>query len=77
MIVLPATPGPSGVDVELMDFGTLLRSPTGGSAVRVDRAGSRFKVMVTYPPMKPEIARQFTARLQKAKREGLRINYPC
>lgn len=76
MIELPATPAPNGVEVELLDYGAVLRSPTGGSSLRVNRAGSRFKVTVSYPPMKPAVARQFTARLQKAKRDGLRIEFP-
>jgi hypothetical protein len=76
VIEFPATPAPNGVEVELLDYGMFLRSPTGGSTLRVDRAGSRFKVTVSYPPMKPEVARQFTARLQRAKREGLRIEFP-
>lgn len=76
MIELPDAPAPNGVDVELLDYGALLRSPTGGSSLRVNRAGSRFKAVVSYPPMKPEVARVFSARLQRAKREGLRIEFP-
>lgn len=76
MIELPSTPAPNSVDVELLDYGMLLRSPTGGSTLRVDRAGSRYKVTVGFPPMQPTVARQFTARLQRAKREGLRIEFP-
>lgn len=76
MIEFPATPAPNGVDVEPLDYGMFLRSPTGGATLRVDRAGSRFKVAVSYPPMKPDVARQFTARVQRAKREGLRIEFP-
>lgn len=76
MIELPDSPAPNGVDAELLDYGMFLRSPTGGSTLRVNRAGSRFKVTVTFPPMKPAVARVFAARLQTAKREGLRIDFP-
>ena len=76
MIELPDSPAPNAVDFELLDYGAFLRSPTGGSTLRVDRAGSRFKATVGFPPMKPAVARVFAARLQKAKREGLRIEVP-
>ncbi|MGX7926456.1 hypothetical protein ACWPMX_07770 [Tsuneonella sp. HG094] len=76
MIELPDNPAPNAVDPELIDYGMFLRSPTGGSTLRVDRAGSRYKVTVGFPPMRPEVARVFTARLARAKREGLRIEYP-
>lgn len=76
MIELPEDPAPNGVELEQLDYGMLMRSPTGGSTLRVDRAGSRFKATVSYPPMQPHTARKFTARLQRAKREGLRIELP-
>lgn len=76
MIEFPEDPAPNGVEVELMDFGMLLRPSTGASVLRVNRAGSRFRATVSYPPMRPDTARKFVARLQRAKVEGLRIVYP-
>jgi hypothetical protein len=76
VIELPADPAPNGVEASLLDFGMVLRPATGAAVQRINRAGSRFRVSVTYPPMTPDTARKFIARFQKAKREGLRIEYP-
>lgn len=76
MIELPFTPAPNGVTPRLIDYGTVLRSPTGGSSLRIDRAGSRFAAEITFPPMKPDTARVFVSRLLDAKSEGLRIEFP-
>lgn len=76
MVELPDDPAPNGVEASLMDFGMVLRPATGAAVQRVNRAGSRFRVAVSFPPMQPDTARKFIARFQKAKREGLRIPYP-
>jgi hypothetical protein len=76
MIEMPTTPAPNGVEVTILDFGFLQRPQSGAPALRVDRPGSRFTVAVSYPPMKSDVARAFVARLQRAKREGLRIQMP-
>ena len=76
MIVLPESPAPNGAVPELIDFGMLLRPATGAATTRIDRAGSRFKVDFTFPPMKPDAARIFVSRLIAAKSEGLRIAFP-
>jgi hypothetical protein len=49
---------------------------SGAASLRVDRPGNRYRVEITYPPMKPDTARKFIARLQRAKREGLRVEFP-
>lgn len=76
MIDLPVSPAPNGVNPRLIDYGTVLRSPTGGASLRVDRAGSRFAAEISWPPMKAEVARVFVSRLLDAKSEGLRIEFP-
>lgn len=76
MIELPDKPKPSGVEATLLDYGFIQRPASGGSALRVDRPGSRYQVTVAYPPMQADVARKFVARLQRARREGLRIEYP-
>lgn len=76
MIELPDSPAPNGVTPRLIDYGAVLRSPTGGSTLRLDRAGSRFAAEISFPPMKPETARVFVSRLLDAKSEGLRIEFP-
>lgn len=76
MIELPDDPAPNGVDVEPVDFGAFLRPGGGASILRLNRPGTRLRVMVSYPPMRPDVARVFNRRFQAAKREGLRIDYP-
>lgn len=76
MIELPETPAPNGVTTALLDYGGVLRPALGGAALRLDRAGSRFRAEVSYPPMKAATARVFVSRLLDAKSEGLRIEFP-
>lgn len=76
MIELPTSPAPNGVAPKLIDYGFTMRSPTGGSSLRLDRAGSRFAAEISFPPMKADTARVFVSRLLEAKSEGLRIEFP-
>lgn len=76
MIEFPADPAPNGVNVTLIDFGFVQRPGSGAASLRVDRPGNRYRAEVSYPPMKPDTARKFVARLQRAKREGLRVEIP-
>lgn len=76
MIELPELPAPNGVQASLIDFGLTLRPSSGAAVTRIARKGSRFRLTVTYPPMKPEDSRVFVARLLRAKGEGLRIPFP-
>lgn len=76
MIELPEDPAPNGVSPSLLDFGIIQRPATGGEVTRVDRKGSRYRLMVTYPLMDWDTARVFVSRLIRAKNEGIRIPYP-
>ena len=76
MIELPDSPGPNGASPSLMDYGIDLVPPTGAKELRVDRAGSRFAIDVSFPPMPPHDSRIFVSRLLAAKSEGVRIEYP-
>lgn len=76
MIEFPDDPAPNGVEVVPVDAGMLLRAASGASPLRVNRAGTRLRATVSYPPMTPDQAGKFIARLQRAVREGLRIDYP-
>lgn len=74
MLTLPSTPAPNGATPALVDRGGVLR---GASALRVNRLGSHYRIAVTYPPLNDaDLARVFVSRLIRAKREGLRLNYP-
>lgn len=76
MITLPESPAPNGVSPRLLDYGSIMRPALGGAALRIDRAGSRFGAEISFPPMKPDLARVFVSRLLDAKSEGLRIEFP-
>lgn len=73
MIELPTSPAPNAMEAALLDRGFIQR---GGSSLRIDRPGSRFRVAIGYAPMEPATARRFLARIKRAKREGLRIPLP-
>ena len=73
MIELPASPSPNGMEPALLDYGMIQR---GASSLRVDRAGNRYRIAFSYPPMQPDKARTFTGRLTRAKREGVKITLP-
>lgn len=76
MVELDGLPSPNGVEPSLIDFGITLRPSTAAEVLRVDRKGSRFRLMVSHPPMKPELSKIMVSRLIRAKREGLRIAFP-
>lgn len=69
----------NGDSIAPLDFGGLMPSALGGSTDRIDRLGSRYMVEVSTPPMRiePE-GRRWSARLQRARREGaiLEIHQP-
>lgn len=73
MIELPASPAPNGMEPALLDYGIVQR---GASSLRVNRAGNRYRVAFSYPPMQPEKAHTFTGRLTRAKRDGVKITLP-
>lgn len=76
MVELPDTPAPNGATPTLLDFGLVQRPASGAALQIIDRPGSRWQWEITYPVMKADTARKFTAQLSKAKRQGLRIEIP-
>lgn len=76
MIEFPDNIAPNGATPTLIDYGGVLRSALGGATQKIDRLGSRFRVDLTYPPMTEIDGRIFVSRLIRAKREGLRVEYP-
>lgn len=76
MIELPALPAPNNARPTLLDFGFTLRPVLGGADERVNRAGSRFMVELSFPPMHPRDSRVFVSRLLQAQSEGLRVEFP-
>lgn len=73
MIELPASPAPNGMEPALLDYGLVQR---GASSLRVNRAGNRYRIAFSYPPMQPDKSRTFTGRLTRAKRDGVRVVLP-
>lgn len=76
MIEFPDNIAPNGCTPSLIDYGGVLRSAIGGASQSIDRLGSRFRVELSYPPMEDDDGRVFVSRLIRAKREGLRVEYP-
>jgi len=76
VIVLPPWAVPNGAGPAFVDSGAVLRGP-GGVALRVDRLGSHYRVGYRFPPFgDPDQARVVVSRLIRAKRKGLRVEYP-
>lgn len=73
MIVLPSLPRPNRMVVETLDFGFTQR---GASSLRVERPGGRFRLSFSWPSeiMRPPVSSQFTAKLKRAKRQGVQID---
>lgn len=76
MIELPELPTPNSVSPALIDFGFVQRPALGARGTRIERAGSRYRAEIGFPPMRADVARVFVSRLLRAKSEGLRIEFP-
>ncbi len=76
MIELPEIPSPDGAEPSLIDFGVTLQPPLGGGELRLNRMGSRYRIGLSWPAMRMDLARIFISRLQQAKSDGLRVAYP-
>lgn len=75
-VELPTSPQPAGASPRLVDYGGDLTPFLGGSVQRIERLGSRWALDVTMPPMTPEVARVWIARLVKAKRSSAVLAWP-
>jgi hypothetical protein len=73
MIEPPLSPAPNGMDPLYDDRGI---TQEGASDLRVDKPGSRWGMVFSYPPMQPDKSRVFTARFVRGKSEGVRIELP-
>lgn len=72
-VALPVRPSPNSMEVMPLDKGFFQR---GASSLRVDKPGNRYSIGFTFPIMHVDDARRFVAKLQRAKRQGLRIDIP-
>ena len=76
MILFPQTPAPNGCTATLIENGGTMRSPSG-VADRFDRLGGHYVVNLTFPPMPNDgEGRKFVAKLIRAKRQGMKIDFP-
>ena len=57
---------PNGFSEELVDFGFLQQPSSGAESVRVNRPGTRMRVTLSFPPMRPEQAMRVLPRLKRA-----------
>lgn len=77
VIELPNWVVPNGASPSFMDFGGVLRPSSGAALLRVDRLGSRYKAKLSFPPFTdPEQGRVIVSRMIRAKRAGVRVEYP-
>lgn len=74
-VTLPSRPKPNAAQPTLIDKGGIMR---GSSALRIDRPGNHYAISFQWPreAMEPDVARTFTGRLQRAKRNGLQFEIP-
>ena len=72
VVDLPASPGPASVEWAAVDFGATQKGVLGGAAQRVNRLGNRWAVTVTMPVLTPRQAREWSAALVVALRDGVR-----
>lgn len=77
VIEVPEWAVPNSATPALIDFGGVLRPSTGAALLRVDRQGSRYKAAMTFPPfVEAAQGRIIVSRLIRAKRMGLRVEFP-
>jgi len=77
VIDIPAWAVPNSGSAAFLDFGGVLRPSTGAALTRVDRQGSRYRAALAFPPFyDPARGRIIVSRLIRAKRMGLRVEYP-
>lgn len=76
-IELPGWAVPSGASPALLDWGGVLRPSSGAALLRVDRLGARYRIALSFPPFdEPERGRVIVSRLIRAKRMGIRVEFP-
>ena len=76
-IELPPWCVPNGATHALIDAGGVVRSALNTAAQRVDRMGSHYRAALTFPAFdEPRDGRVIVSRLVRAKRLGLRVEYP-
>lgn len=71
-ILLPSSPGTRHARIEPIDTGFLQRN-ANGAAERIERPGSRYRVTFSWPVMTPDTARPFVVRLERGRRERVRV----
>lgn len=76
MLEFPAGVKLATLRVVPIDYGFEQRPPAGGTTRRIDRPGNRFQASFSFPKVEGEEARVLISRLMRAKREGLRVQFP-
>lgn len=76
-IILPQPRLPQTATPRFLDFGADMVPPMGGPAQRLNRTGSRFALIITYPRLKPEPdGRILMSALRQAKLERALFPFP-
>jgi len=77
VISLPTNPSPNGMQPMLRDFGGVLTPFLGGPEQLIVRAGTRFGVRVSLPPLRTdELGRIYIARLLQGRHNGVLMRWP-
>lgn len=75
MITLPDNIVPNDFQFRVVDLG-FVQEGVAGLGDRIDRQGNHFACQVDYPPLRPDVARAFVAKMTRAVRLGLRVKIP-
>lgn len=76
MIDLAASYAPRAVEEEMLDFGFFQRPSSGAATLRVERPGTRMRATFSFPALQAAHAAAVLPRLKRARREGLRVEWP-
>jgi hypothetical protein len=76
-IELPSWCVPNGATAAMIDPGGVVRSALNTAAQEIDRPGAHYRAALTFPPIDdPREGRVVVSRLIRAKRLGLRVEFP-
>lgn len=73
---LPISPAPRSVDSRLVSAANTLSPAFGGDTLRLNRKGSKWSIAVQMPPMLPDVARVWIARMVRAEGSTVTLAVP-
>jgi hypothetical protein len=77
VVDLPNSPAPNSAQFSIVGSGGVQRGATGGASQIINRLGDHYKLAVTFPPLpNNDTGRKFVAGVVRARRLGLRMEFP-